>query len=142
LVSELLILLDTHALVWMIDDDRRLGVHARRAIDDAVSELGLLVSPISGWEVALLVKRGRLAIGRDAAVWMDMALRAPGVRPAVLDMQIAVGSVDLPGEFHADPADRILIATARRLDIPLLTADRAILAYAAAGHLKVVDANT
>ncbi len=135
-----MILLDTHTLVWMIDDDRRLGAQARRTIDDAVSELGLLVSPITGWEVALLVKRGRLAIGRDVAAWMDMALRAPGVRPAVLDMQIAVGSVDLPGEFHADPADRILIATARRLAIPLLTADRAILAYATAGHLKVLDA--
>lgn len=124
----------------MIDDDRRLGAKARRAIDDAVSDLGLLVSPITGWEVALLVKRGRLAIGQDVAAWMEMALRAPGVRPTVFNTQIAVRSVYLPGEFHADPADRILIATARRLDMPLLTADRAILAYAAAGHLKIIDA--
>lgn len=125
----------------MIDDDRRLGAQARRAIDGAVPDVGLLVSPITGWEVALLVKRGRLAIGRDVGVWMEMALRAPGVRPAVFDMETAVRSVELPGEFHADPADRFLIATARRLDIPLLTADGAILAYSAAGHLKVIDAS-
>lgn len=128
-------------MVWMIDDDPRLGVRARREIDLAVPDLGLLVSPITGWEVALLVKRGRLAIARDVTAWMEMALRAPGVRPAVLDTQIAVASVDLPGEFHADPADRILVATARRLNIPMLTADQAILAYAAAGNLKAVDAN-
>lgn len=88
----------------------------------------------------MLVQKGRLALGRDAGAWIDSALAMPGITLAPIIPAIAVESVRLPGEFHADPADRLIIATARQTGATLLTADRAILDYAASGHVIAADA--
>ena len=71
---------------------------------------------------------------------MQTVLRAPGLDLAPIEPVIAIDSVRLPGDFHADPADRLVIATARHRRVPLVTADQAILAYAAEGHVQVIDA--
>ena len=82
-----------------------------------------------------------MRLGCDAAVWIDAALDLPGVRLVPIEPAIAIDSVRLPGSFHADPADRLIVATARYCSTPLLTADGAILDYATGGHVRVVDAS-
>ena len=135
-----MILLDTHAFVWAVGGDPQLGPRARAAIDEAARTDGILVSAITPWEIALLVEKGRLRLGHEVGAWIEAALDLPGFVLAPIEPAIAVDSVRLPGRFHADPADRMIVATARRRGVPLVTADRAILSYAANGHLLALDA--
>ena len=88
----------------------------------------------------MLTERGRLALGRDVGAWVSDALALPGVRLAPLLPAVAVDSARLPGPIHGDPADRIIIATARHAGAALLTADKAILAYHGAGYVQATDA--
>ena len=137
-----MIVIDTHALVWAVSDDEQLGPAARETITASATAGGVLVSAITPWEIAMLVQKDRLALGRDLAVWIDAALALPGIVLATIAPAIAIDSVRLPGQFHADPADRLIVATARHHGGTLLTADHAILAYGAAGHVRVADART
>jgi PIN domain nuclease of toxin-antitoxin system len=132
------ILLDTHALIWWADGDhQRLSAAAREAIDQEIDSVrlpdgtsGLLVSAISCWEVAMLVKRGRLALSLDVERWLALLAAHPAVRLVALDHAVAVAATRLPEPFHADPADRFLVAQARALAIPLVSADSKIRSYA------------
>ena len=135
-----MIVLDTHTLIWAVEGDGRLGASASRLIEETVKTDRLGVSAITPWEVALLVKRGRLRLGRELSGWIEDVLALPGVTLVPIEPAIAVDSVRLPGDFHADPADRFIVATARHLDARLLTADGQILAYSAAGHVRTVNA--
>ncbi|WAC27215.1 type II toxin-antitoxin system VapC family toxin [Ancylobacter sp. SL191] len=135
-----MILLDTHVLVWALEDDARLGPMARAALDRASAAGAVHIAAITPWEIALLVQKGRLALTEDVGAWLDAVLALPALRLAPLEPAIAVDSVRLPEALHPDPADRLIIATARHLRVPLLTADRAILDYGAAGHVAVLDA--
>lgn len=135
-----MIVLDTHVLVWALHDNPRLGAWAKGQIDAAGRAGEVLVSAITPWEIALLAEKGRLALARDTRAWLDEALAMPGIGLAPITPAIAVDSVGLPGEFHADPADRLIIATARDADATLFTVDSAILGYATAGHVKAADA--
>ena len=101
---------------------------------------GLGVSAITPWEIAMLVAKGRLHLALEVGVWVDRALSLPGVALLPIEPAIAVDSVRLPGEFHADPADRLIVATARHWPATLLTGDHAILRYAAGGHFDAIDA--
>ncbi len=124
---------DTHALIWWSDGSRlRLCPIALAAIDGPIDSAGrpggspgLLVSAISCWDVAMLVKRGRLALSLDLERWLALLVSHPAVRLLALDPAVAVAATLLPEPFHADPADRFLVAQARALGIPLLSADRA-----------------
>lgn len=140
MAGQSVILLDTHVLVWSLQDEPRLGANARALLDENIFSDGLMVSAITPWEIALLEKKSRIALGIDVRRWITEALALPGIVLASLDPEIAIDSVMLPGDFHADPADRIIIATARHHDVPLLTIDQAILDYGKAGHVRVVDA--
>ena len=133
-----MIVIDTHVLVWALDDDDRLGPKSRILIDQSEA---ILLSAISIWEIALLVKKSRLVLKKDLAEWVKQALALPSLRLVPLDPAIALDSVNLPAEFHNDPADRIIIATARHHAMPLLTVDRAILDYGSKGHVTVADAD-
>ena len=135
-----MIVLDTHTLIWTVEDDGQLGASASRLIEETVQTDRVAVSAITPWEIALLVERRRLRLGREVGEWIAEALSLPGVTLIPIEPAIAIDSVRLPGRFHADPADRFIVATARHLKAPLLTADRKILAYSAAGHVKAVDA--
>lgn len=130
------VVLDTHALVWLLGGDRRLGPGSRELVAKAAEHTGVSFSAISAWEIAMLVAKGRLALDRDVLDWLESAARLPGVRVAPLSMEVSVGSTRLPGDLHGDPADRLIVATARHHDATLLTADRALLGYAASGHLE------
>ncbi len=135
-----MIVLDTHTLIWIVNDDPRLGSTARTVLDDTLRTDFVLVSAITAWEIALLAEKGRLHLGREVGSWIKTALALPGIRLAPVEPEIAVDSVRLPGSFHPDPADRLIVATARHWDAPLLTADDAILDYGAHGHVRAVDA--
>jgi PIN domain nuclease of toxin-antitoxin system len=140
-VAEAPILLDTHVWIWVVEGDRsRLAARAVRAIESASQQGNVLVSAISVWEVAMLEARGRIALARPVEEWVHAALRGPGVHLLGLAPEIAVESARLPGTPHADPADRILIASARMAGARLATCDASILDYALGGHLSVVDA--
>lgn len=133
-------LLDTHVWVWLVQgDERRIGVRTRRQLRAAARSGNLRVSPISAWEVGMLVVKGRLRLSIPCAQWVDNATTVPGVAVSALTPAIAVESSALPGAFVGDPADRMLIATARAIGACMITADRAILDYGRAGHLRCED---
>lgn len=130
------ILLDTHIWIWWVHGDTQLTPSARQTIQRQEAG-GLGVSVISCWEIANLVERNRIRLAFPLEDWIERALRYPGVRLLELTPTIAVRSTTLPGDFHRDPADRILVATARQHDCPILTADELILGYP---HVQVVSA--
>lgn len=125
-----MIVLDTHALIWWINADAaRLSGAAKQAIEAALSGDGLVASAISAWEIAMLVAKGRLELTMDVERWLDLASAIEGFRFVPIDVGQAVRSVNLPGAFHPDPADRFIVALALELDAPLVTADARISAY-------------
>lgn len=123
-----MIALDTHIWVWWVEGSPRLTSRQLGHIL-AHQASGLVVSVICCWEVAKLFFANRLALSRTIDDWLVMALHYPGVRLMELTPDIALAANRLPGQFHRDPADQILVATARELKLPLLTADARILAY-------------
>jgi PIN domain nuclease of toxin-antitoxin system len=133
------LLLDTHIWLWLGEDDSRLTATIARAARRAAREGNLLVSPISAWEIAMLQTKGRLDLGMPVEHWLAQALDFPGLNIATLTPQIAAASCLLPDLAHADPADRILIATAQANGAALATADRRILDYAKRGHVTVLE---
>jgi len=135
-----LLLLDTHVLVWSVRENPRLGSAIKEVLNEAARRSRIAVSAITPWEVALLVSKGRLQLGSDVAQWIRTALAKPGVQLVPLEPEIAVASTRLPFEMHADPADRILVATTRHQGATLVTADEALLGLARQGHFAAMDA--
>ena len=123
-----MILLDTHVWVWRLSNDPRLSIHHRQHLQ-ANRAGGLGVSIISCWEVAKLLQLGRLSLSIPVLQWIRRGLARRNVLLLELTPEIAVESSQLPGAFHRDPADQIIVATARIHGIPLLTADARILNY-------------
>ncbi len=136
-----MIVIDTHALVWLIQGDRRLGAEARRVTAQSQAGGTILIPAIVPWEVSMLVGKDRMSLGLPVADWFDRVLASHGFAMAPLGLGIAIDAGVLPGDIHGDPADRIVIATARHARLPLLTADRRILDYATTGHVAVIDAS-
>lgn len=125
-----MILLDTHALIWWVSGDARLSAPIAKLIKQNLAEHSVLISAISAWEVAQLVARDRLVLSRPVSDWLDLVQAIDGVRFVPIDQRVAVESVNLPGDFHKDPADRFLVATARLLGATLISCDDKIRAYA------------
>ena len=123
-----MIVLDTHVWVWWVNDNDRLTPAQHDALRQGETD-GIGVSAISCWEVAKLVEIGRLELDRPVLDWLREALRYPGVRLLDLTPEIAVASTAWPGDFHRDPADQLIVATARLNDWSLVTSDRAIVDY-------------
>ncbi|BAI72141.1 pilT protein domain protein [Azospirillum sp. B510] len=132
-----MILLDTHAILWL-DAGIELSSLARERIEGERLAGGLLVSTVSAWEIGTLVRKGRIRLDLEPAAWMQRFLAAAGLRCLPLSLDAALGASSLPEPLHGDPADRLLIATARELGVPLMTRDRLIHDYAAAsGTIRV-----
>jgi PIN domain nuclease of toxin-antitoxin system len=132
--------LDTHVWIWLVEGDRAaLAPSAIEAIERAAKEGAVRVSAISVWEVAMLVAKGRISLSRPVDEWVQAALGAPGVRLLPLSPEIAIESTRLPGGPHGDPADRIVMASARVLGGQLATCDGVILDYSKRGQLNVLD---
>jgi PIN domain nuclease of toxin-antitoxin system len=128
-----MIVLDTHIWVWWVHGDSTLPASIRALLDSS-EQTGIAVSAISCWEVAKLVERGRLTLPCPVFDWLQQALSYPGIRLIELSPRICVESTQLPGGFHRDPADQIIVATARVLDAPIVTVDGKILEYP---HVKL-----
>ncbi len=130
-----MIILDTHIWIWWVHGDRRL-TDPQATIIQANETQAIGISAISVWEVAKLVEYGRLELPCDLHEWFDAALSYPGIRLVELTPAIAIQSTRLPGKFHRDPADQIIVATAITYDCPLVTSDDKILEYAYARTVR------
>jgi PIN domain nuclease of toxin-antitoxin system len=135
------LLLDTHTLLWMVENHPRLGAGAAGAMNRAGREDRLSISAITLWEIGLLASKKRIDLHRDVMEWVHEVLALPRLSLVQLLPEIAVTSTRLPFEMHPDPADRILVATARRFGATLVTADRALLDLAGSGRFKAMDAS-
>ena len=134
---EKVLLLDTHVWIWVVGGVEPLKRSVLSAVEGAARGGRIRVSAISVWEVAMLEAKGRIRLTKDCLAWVQEALAAPGTSLVSLTPEIAVESSRLPGTFHGDPADRILVATARLLGGTLLTRDERILAYGKGKHVSV-----
>lgn len=123
-------LLDTHAWVWWVTEDRRLSARAKSRIAGSVAAEDLWLSLISVWEVAKKVEKNQLVLDRPLDQWLDEAVTRQGLGLWELTRSILVQSCELPQPFHGDPADQILVATARQRGAVLVTRDRRIRRYA------------
>ena len=119
-------LLDTHILLWWHGERDRLSREQWDIIAAADAESPLDVSDISLWEVAMLHDLGRIRLKIPLREWLDKAVAPPLVRRHGISPAVAADLASLPNSFHRDPADRILVATARVLGATLLTRDRRI----------------
>ena len=125
-----MIVLDTHALLWWVSGSDVMSVAAEKAINETLTQGGeIIVSAISAWEVSMLIDKGRLILSMDVENWFDEVSQIDGVRFMPVDNEISIKSTVLPGDFHKDPADRMIVATARKLAVPLVTADEKIRNY-------------
>ena len=132
------LILDTCAVIW-IAEDAPLADEAVQAIDRAKdNDDAVLMSPISAWEIGLLVARGRLALPIGAQAWFDQIIETPNVELADLPPAVLIAASFLPGIPPRDPSDRIVIATAREQNLTIVTRDRQILKYATAGHVRAL----
>ena len=131
-----MIVLDTHALIWLDQGLSALGENARQQANGALREETLAIATVSFWEIATLCHRGRLKIGQPIAIWRR-SLFDLGLQEVPLDGEVAIVAGELEG-LHGDPSDRIIIATSMISNATLLTADKNILDWH--GSLKRIDA--
>ncbi len=127
------LLLDTCAVLWIAQ-----GAEMTLASRAAVADHDLHVSPISAWEIANLVRKGRLASTLPVANWFRQTVDKMAATIPLLSVEILTGSCSLPGDPPDDPADRIIIATARESDMTVVTRDRQIIEYSRAGHVRTL----
>jgi PIN domain nuclease of toxin-antitoxin system len=133
------LLLDTHTAIWLAS-----GIQLSQQIVDAIKLAGLadgvFISPISAWEIGLLATHQNatkaIRFEPNPTQWFATLMAHPIIKSAPFDGDIAIAASFMPQWSHRDPADRLLVATARHMDIPIVTRDTEILAYSNAGHVK------
>jgi len=131
-----MIVIDTHVLLWWVSGDKSLSAKAGRTIKKCLADDGeVIISSITVWEIAMLIEKRRLVLSMDIENWVNEVAQIEGVRFVPVNNEIAMKSAVLPGEFHKDPVDRIIVATARRLAVSLVTADKNIIDYE---HVKTI----
>jgi len=119
-------LLDTHAWIWWVDQDARLGAKTIAVLDSLSRDQRPFLCDISLWEVAMLAERGRIELDLPLGEWLDAAAHPRSVQIVSITPRIAAAVASLPDSFHRDPADRLIVATSRALGIPVLSHDRLI----------------
>jgi PIN domain nuclease of toxin-antitoxin system len=134
----LTLLLDTHTAIWIVAN-QRLAREAEEAINTVYETNGtLLISPITAWEVGLLVSHRRVDLLATPQRWFARLMSIPNVRLTEISPDILIASSFLPGKPPRDPADRIILATARDLGATLITRDRLLLKYGEDGHASTI----
>jgi PIN domain nuclease of toxin-antitoxin system len=123
-----LILLDTHTWIWSHSATKHLSDNVKKRIKITIADQRAIAS-ISIWEFAMMVVKGRINVKIDPKLWLDNAINKSGIKVIELSPEIAMESCKLPGDFHKDPADQIIVATARVHNLTLLTKDQKILQY-------------
>lgn len=138
--SKELILLDTHVWIWLLNGDEQIkNSKCLSYIENAVKYSNIRISAISVWEVGMLESKGRIKFPMDCLDWVNKALDAPGISLVPITPEIAIESSRLPGKFQGDPADRIIVSTARKLGAILITQDKNIILYSKNKYLKVIS---
>jgi PIN domain nuclease of toxin-antitoxin system len=133
------LLLDTHAAIWLMNGDP-LSERCRDRVRAARSAgAGVYVSAITAWEIAMLVRKQRIFLGQAPSDWFDGLIKVPGVRLAPLSPKVLIDSALLPGSPPNDPADRMVIASARDLAVPVATRDRRIIQYCQAANVDLIE---
>ena len=132
-----MILLDTHVVLWLVGNDPQLG---RQAVESVARDGSRRVSAMVAWEIAMNIDKGRMTLEAPLAPWLQQGLASVEAQEVPVTGAMALDAGSLRDGVHGDPCDRIMIATARALACPLLTADEKILAYAQKGHLQAIDA--
>lgn len=124
-----MIILDTHIWLWWLYEPGKLSARSQTLITQEEQQKGLRVSAISVWEIDIKVEQGKLALPLEINEWYEQASTYPGLLIEPVIPEDVIASTQLPGSFHKDPADRIIVAFARRLGCLLITCDAKILAY-------------
>jgi PIN domain nuclease of toxin-antitoxin system len=130
-------LLDTHAWFWLVAGDERVPPDLVASLEAALNEGQVFLSQISTWELALKASLGKVELTRPLDLWLRD--NTAGLSMLDLPLEVVLESTRLPGTFHKDPADRLIVASARVHDLVLVTGDRLILDYAAGGHVRVAS---
>ena len=120
------VILDTHVWVWWLLPDSPLSARERRVLDDIAADKGILLPAICQWEAQMLHSKGRIDLPVPFATWVRRAAGTDMLTVLSLNADVVIAVDDLPGTFHGDPADRIIVASARAHDLPLATHDEAI----------------
>lgn len=133
-----MVVLDTHVWIWIVNGDEKIEKAGfLPIINKAVKKSEIIIPAICTWEVAMLAAKGRISISGNTLEWIYTASSAPGTSIYPLSPEIAYESTVLPGDFHGDPADRLIVATARITGGTLLTFDRHIIEYSRQGYVKI-----
>jgi PIN domain nuclease of toxin-antitoxin system len=132
------LLLDTCAALWFAAGIPMTEKAMTAMADAARADMDIQISPVTAWEIGLMARKGRFRSSVSPQRWFDRLRALPGLAICSLTPEVLLASSFLPDELHADPADRMLVATAREHDFVLVTRDRALLDYAARGHLNVI----
>jgi PIN domain nuclease of toxin-antitoxin system len=140
MTDERSVVLDTHVWLWLMLGSPSLRGEALSAVQRAAGLGNVVIPAIVPWELAMLERKGRITLAMPALTWIEKALDAPGVRLLPLTPAVSVDAATLPGASPGDPADRMIIATARAQQAVLVTRDAAILRYAEADHVNAVAA--
>ncbi|MGI9214219.1 MAG: type II toxin-antitoxin system VapC family toxin [Gammaproteobacteria bacterium] len=133
------IIIDTHIFLWLMEGSSDLKESEIELINKVIHNGQILVPSISIWEIAMLQKLGKITLSMPIKYWIEQSLNQKGIVIAAFDTEILIESVFLPGNFHKDPADRMIVATSRIKKVPLLTHDQRIIDYSNEGYLQIIE---
>jgi len=134
------VVLDTHVFLWLINGEKDLSEKSKAIILKAREKGSIGLSAISLWEISMLCAHKRISLNQPCLNWITRSLEGPGIVLCPLSPEIVVESSFLPEQFQGDPADRIIVATARIFSALLVTRDEKILKYSHNGYLNCIQA--
>lgn len=134
------VLLDTHVWIWYMNGDAKLSTPAKKAITVALRDHTAHLAAISLWEICMLDKKQRIVLGMPCLEWINRSTELTRIHILPLTPKVADESCDLPGKFHGDPADCMIVATARVEGLTLITRDEKILTYSRGKYISTIKA--
>lgn len=129
---------DTHAFIWFMNGDKTLPVSTRNVMNEAINDANAYVSAITPWEISMLAVKERIKLAKPTSDWLNTAFQETNIQLIPLSIEASVESCQLPGNFHPDPADRFIVASARLHDMTIITRDQRILEYSAEHYVKAL----
>lgn len=132
------LLLDTHVWLWLVAGEAKLSSKKLSLIQTASETQNLYLSDICLWEISMLANKNRITLNQPVLTWIRTAVKLSSVHLIRLTPEISVESTELPGLFHGDPADRLIVATARVMNLTLMTRDEKILEYGSSKFVQVL----
>lgn len=133
-------LVDTHIWLWHLNGDPTLPSRVKKVIDACALENELYISAISVWEIAMLVSKNKIILNTSCHAWVNKSLSLPGISLIPLSPEIAIESCILPGNFHGDPADRIIVASAKIENLCLISRDEKLHTYCKKHDIDIIQA--